>query len=95
MYKDLINSGYTHIHLQGLIESKEHDENNIGQHPFILVPYNHDPSILFEDAELHVEEINSLQVAEMLEYTPGIDFYIRLGDDPKIMFASKDIKHII
>lgn len=73
----LVNEGFKYIMYKGL-ENETSKKDQVGQDNYILVPYKHNVSLQFEDAEMRVEKIDSLDVLEMLEYTPGIDFYVEL-----------------
>ena len=80
LYYHLISEGYTHIYYQGL-QNKTTKDDPLEHDDYILVPCKEDFTLTFEEANAIVEKIDSLDVKEMLEFTPGIDFWIEAPED--------------
>ena len=75
LYQFLLDEGYKYIYYRGLVGDLG-KKDSIEQHPYILVASKDNLRNQLEDTETIVEDIESLAVREMLEYTPGIDFFV-------------------
>jgi hypothetical protein len=77
LHQFLVSESYGYIIYKG-IQNEASKKDSIEQDEYILVPSKLNLSLKFEDTDLRVEKIDSMDVLEMLEYTTGIDFWVEL-----------------
>ena len=77
LHKFLLSEGYKYILYKG-IEFNHEKVAGEDQDDYILIPTKENLNAKFQEADIHIERIESLDVLDMLEYTLGIDFWVEL-----------------
>jgi len=90
LYRFLLEEGFKYIFYKGLDDALDQTDS-IVQQPYILIPSKDNLADRLEDTETIVESIDSLAVREMLEYTPGIDFYLEIPMETAERFSKQQI----
>lgn len=72
IWLQLKRDGYTHIYRRGIFNQEDDNDND-----YILVPMkSDDPRVLFEDTDLIIQNINSMDITDMLWGDPFIRFCV-------------------
>ena len=87
LYKFLQKDGYTHMQMMGIVAAPELD-NELAEANYLLVPRKTDISILFEDAEIITEQLESPEIRKMLEFNAGMHFWVELPAPVAIIYAA-------
>lgn len=71
---------FTHIQLRGIEPKTAINSQTENQDDYILIPWKED-ILLFNEADWKIEEINSSEVADMLDVEFGVYFFVELSNE--------------